>query len=67
MSLKQSQLLNPGLTVLLFGVVLDKLGGTVRITQADIDKIAYTKMSEEGFEDGTLEFKLEIPTMESMS
>lgn len=54
-----SNLNKPELTVILFAVLVKRLGGKVEITQADIDDIAYNRLIEEGFNDGSLEFRLE--------
>lgn len=53
----QSHLHDPELTVLLFAVLVKRLGGKVLITQSDIDKVAYNRLEEKGHEDGSLEFK----------
>ena len=54
----QSNLNNPLLTTILFAIMVKRLGGQVLITQSDIDDIAYSKMFEEGFSDGSLKFFL---------
>lgn len=54
----RSNLNNPRLTTILFAILVKRLGGTVEITQADIDAVAYTRMEEQGHEDGRLEFRL---------
>ena len=51
-----SAILDPKLTIILFSILVKRLGGTVRIEQTDIDEIAYGRLGEEGFEDGSLEF-----------
>ncbi len=40
------------------GVLVDRLGGEVLISQADIDKIAYGKLLEGWAEDGSVALKL---------
>ena len=55
----QSNLNNPHLTTILFAILVKRLGGKALITQADIDDIAYNRLMEEGFPDGSLEFRLE--------
>lgn len=54
----QSSLNNPRLTIILFSILVKRLGGKAQITQADIDDIAYNRLVEEGYEDGSLEFRL---------
>lgn len=54
----RSNLHNPRLTLLMFAVLVKRLGGKAEITQADIDQVAYCKMPEEGREDGSIEFRL---------
>ena len=54
----KSILNNPELALILFAVMVKRLGGTVLITQADIDEVAYNRMEEEGFGDGSIEFRL---------
>ena len=51
MTLPGSHLNNPRLTTILFSVLVQRLGGTVKITQADIDAIAYGKLWEEDLPD----------------
>lgn len=53
-----SHLNDPNLTIILFAILVKRLGGNVTITQADIDDIAYGHMVEEGHEDGSLSFQL---------
>ena len=53
-----SNLNDPHLTALLFGVLVKRLGGKVQILQADIDDVAFNRMEEEMREDGSLEFRL---------
>jgi hypothetical protein len=53
-----SNLNNPRLNLLLFAVMVHKLGGKVEITQADIDQVAYNQLAEEGRDDGTVQFRL---------
>lgn len=54
----RSNLNNPRLTTILFAIMVKRLGGTVEITQADIDAIAYNRLEEEGREDGSIAFRL---------
>jgi hypothetical protein len=54
----QSNLNNPRLTTILFAILVQRLGGHVEITQADIDAVAYSRLMEEGKKDGSLEFRL---------
>lgn len=54
----QSNLNNPKLTTILFAILVNKLGGKAEITQADIDAVAFSRLEEEGREDGSLEFRL---------
>ena len=53
-----SRMLSPELTTILFAILVKRLGGTALITQADIDDIAYNRLEEEVFGNGSLEFKL---------
>lgn len=53
-----SQLNDPHLTVILFAILVKRLGGKTTITQADIDAIAYNLLEEEGRDDGSIEFRL---------
>ncbi len=53
-----SNLNDPTLTPILFAILVKRLGGEVKIVQADIDDIAYNKLEEEGKGDGSLEFRL---------
>lgn len=55
---RRSNLNNPQLTTILFAIMVKRLGGSVRITQSDIDDVAFNRLQEEGFEDGSLEFRL---------
>jgi len=54
--LTESHILDPKLTVLLFAVLVHKLGGSVHINQTDIDLVAYNQLLERGNEDGSLDF-----------
>lgn len=54
----RSNLNNPVLTTILFGILVKRLGGRVQITQADIDDIAFNQLLEDGRPDGSLEFRL---------
>ena len=54
----QSNLNDPALTTLLFAVLVKRLGGCVKITQADIDSVAYNRLEERGNEDDSVEFRL---------
>lgn len=54
----RTNLTDPQLTALLFAVLVKRLGGKVKITQVDIDDIAYNRLEEKGREDGSLEFRL---------
>lgn len=53
-----SNLNNPALTTILFAILVKRLGGKVEITQADVDDIAYNRLEEESFSDGSLQFTL---------
>lgn len=55
---RNSTLNNPKLTTILFAILVKRLGGRAKITQADIDDIAYNRLEEEGKDDGSLEFRL---------
>jgi hypothetical protein len=54
----QSNLNDPKFTTIIFAVIVKKLGGSVTITQADIDEVAYNRLEEKGNMDGSLEFRL---------
>lgn len=54
----RSNLNDPELTTLLFAAIVRKLGGTVEITQADVDAVAYNRLKEVVREDGSLAFQL---------
>lgn len=54
----QTNLNNPQLTILLFAVLVKRLGGRAEITQTDIDAVAYNRLIEHGREDGSVEFNL---------
>lgn len=51
MSIPGSHLTNTRLTAILFSVLVQRLGGTVKITQTDIDNIVYGKLWEEDLPD----------------
>ena len=55
---ERSNLNDPKLTTILFAILVKKVGGSITITQADIDDIAYQQLVERGNEDGTLDFIL---------
>ena len=58
MPIPGSYLNNPRLTMILFSVLVQRLGGTVKITQGDIDGIAYGKLWEEDLpEEDCLQFR----------
>ena len=47
-----SCILHPALARIVIGVLVQRLGGDVTITQDDIDAIAYRRMNETGDETG---------------
>jgi hypothetical protein len=53
-----SNLTNPELTTIFFAILVKRLGGTAKITQSDVDDVAYNLLEEEGREDGSIEFRL---------
>lgn len=55
----QSQLEVPSFMMILVAIFVHKLGGSITITQADIDEVAYGRLVEEGFTDGTVKLTLE--------
>lgn len=55
-ALPRSNFNQPGLTTILFAVMVKRLGGSVVITQADIDQVAYCQLIEDGMADGSIEF-----------
>lgn len=52
-----SNLHNPALTTILFAVMVKRLGGRVKITQSDIDDIAYSRLLESADATGAIEFE----------
>ena len=58
MSSYESGIDNPVINKLVLAVLIRKLGGTVRITQEDINAVAYTTLEEESPGDGTLSYTL---------
>lgn len=52
-----SNLNDPVLTKLLIAVMVRKLGGSISITQSEIDEVAYNRLEEQAL-NGTLEFRL---------
>ena len=46
------------LKALLFAILVKKLGGSVEITQSDVDSVAYSRMEEDWYQDGRLAFRL---------
>ena len=54
----QSYLTNPIFTPILLAIMVKRCGGSVRLLQADIDEVAYTRLIEEGHSDGGIEFTL---------
>ena len=61
---KNSHLANPNLTVLLFAVLVHKLGGKASVTQQDIDEVCYSTMNEFTGADGSIQFELEAREMQ---
>lgn len=53
-----SVLCDPKLSKLLFSVLVKRIGGKVKITQKDIDEIAYGTLNEYRYSDGSPEFVL---------
>lgn len=45
------------IVLLIIAVMIEKLGGSIEITQEDIDRIAYKNLMERG-NDGTLQISL---------
>lgn len=52
---------NNDLMLLLFSILVKRLGGELRITQDDIDDIAFSTLEEGDYEDGSLGFRLIEP------
>lgn len=52
----RSYLNNPYLAIIFLAILVKKLGGNVTVTQVDIDDIAYSKLFENGNEDGSVTF-----------
>ena len=63
MSVK-SNLNNPRMTTALFAILVKRLGGEVEIKQEDFDDVSYDLLEEEGFEDGSIKFRLKTRNME---
>lgn len=55
----RSVLAHPELVTILFSVLVNRLGGTVVIAQADIDDVAFNRLNEEALEDGSIKFSFE--------
>lgn len=55
---KQSVLNDPQLALLLLAVLVDRLGGQVQITQADVNIVAYNRLDERLLIDNSVEFTL---------
>jgi hypothetical protein len=54
----RSKLSDPKLAMLICAVLVKRLGGSVRITQDDINDIAFNTFNESEMSDGSLEFQL---------
>lgn len=55
---KNSYLNDPNLVVLFLAIMVRRQGGKIWITQEDVDAVAFNRLEEEGFEDGSVEFRL---------
>lgn len=53
-----SNLNNPILVRVLIAVMVERCSGSVRLTQSDIDQVAYTRLVEENDGDGSVKFTL---------
>lgn len=51
---------DPHLTYLLFACSVQKLGGNVTITQADVDEVAFNTLNEKGLGNGPIEYTLKL-------
>lgn len=51
-----SHLDNPNIRLLLVSIMVKRLGGTVTITQEDINEVAYNQLIEKVSNDGSLTF-----------
>ena len=49
---------DPTVNMLVVAVLVQKLGGTVSITQADIDQVAFLRLMENGADDGAITLEL---------
>ena len=54
--MRKSNLENPILTTILFSILVKRLGGSVKITQEDINDVAYNHLEEEGLPDRSIIF-----------
>lgn len=54
----QSVLRDRSITMLILAAIVQKLGGEVSITQADIDDVAYNRLEEDGDGKGTVTFRV---------
>lgn len=54
----ESNLNDPLLTTVLVACMVNKLGGSVEITQADIDTVSYNTLIEDAKEGGSIIFTL---------
>lgn len=50
---------NRQLNVIVMAVLVQKLGGSVVITQEDIDRIAFSRLLEDGMPDGSIQLRLD--------
>jgi len=48
---------NEGLNLIVVTILVKRLGGSVKINQADIDDIAYNRLEETGDPDGSIRLK----------
>lgn len=53
----ETMIMDPKLTLLLFAAMVDRFGGKITITQADIDRVAFNHL-EEDMTDGVLTVRL---------
>lgn len=54
----RSRLSDPKLAMLICAVLVKRLGGVARVSQDDINDVAFNKFNESEMSDGSLEFQL---------
>ena len=49
---------NPVLTMLVLAILVKRLGGSVEVTQADVDDVAFNRLDEDSHGDGSFTLRL---------